>query len=107
MRCPACGSENEDGRQWCDFCKEPFNKKVVPKTSEAAAPKQPSSIPAEFAGLDSGERIPAVPPKLRLAAWVFFALAMLGVLALSMMAVRRTGEFESAAGSIRPEAHDE
>ena len=26
MKCPACGSENAEGLDWCDFCKEPFKK---------------------------------------------------------------------------------
>lgn len=116
MRCPACGSENDDGRQWCDFCKEPFNKKkaapppvpaaVQPppaRKSPAPAALEGPAIPPEFAGLDSGEKMPTFSPQARLAAWIVFGIALMGLAVLSMLAVRRA----AAPSSVRPEAHDE
>lgn len=81
---------------YCDFCKEPFRRKgpepepkpretvavppeVMAKVLEAktqASAQAAGPIPPEFAALDSGERIPQVPPHMRKLAWAFLALVM-------------------------------
>ncbi len=95
VKCPACGFESPEGAQWCDFCKEPFNKKPKPAPAPAVAspplklppPPLPSAsqdvaagIPPEFAGLDTGGKIPVAPP------WFKYAgLALLGIWILCMV----------------------
>jgi hypothetical protein len=88
MKCPACAFESPDEAEWCDFCKEPFRKKAAsppPPTAAKPTPAAPAfdaatlssprkaekngSLPPEFAHLDPGERIPILPPWVRLAAW--------------------------------------
>ena len=77
MKCPACGFDSPDDAAWCDFCKEPFRKgPPPPRLSPPATPPVPEgkrngAPPAEFAHLDPGERIPTMPPWVRLAAWAF------------------------------------
>lgn len=109
--------ETPEERGYCDFCKEPFRRKPPPPepSPKAAVPpevlaklldaKRPPEvpaavpapgIPAEFAHLDAGERIPELPSAARKAAWLFLAATLFaGALGLAYMAglagPRRTG----------------
>ena len=83
MKCPACGFDSADGAQWCDFCKEPFNKKKAPQPVPASPTPAPGPllpkgaealIPPEFVGLDAGEKVPTLPRWVRPAAWAIVAL---------------------------------
>ena len=93
VKCPACGFESADGASWCDFCKEPFRKAgraPAPAPSpEAAAPQAAGEkkqglpwdeIPSEILALDSGGKIPSLPPWVRRAAW-----AVLGAWVIMLM----------------------
>ncbi len=53
MKCPACGAENKDGQQWCDFCKEPFKPK-----EKAGVPPKKKPGPGE-----QGYDPPLMPPQ--------------------------------------------
>lgn len=110
MKCPACAMETPEERGYCDFCKEPFRRKPPPpqprpraavppevmaklleakRAPEAQEPAPPSGIPAEFAHLDAGERIPELPAAARKLAWFFLAAIVLaGGLGLSYFAGR-------------------
>lgn len=97
MKCPACGMETPEAQGFCDFCKEPFRKKAPPpeprKEEKVAVPPEvmakllalkapsgpgaPSELPAEFASLDAGERIPELPAGARKAAWAFLGAVVL------------------------------
>jgi len=97
VKCPACGFETPDGQAWCDFCKEPFRTKSGPQ--QKAVPVSPDvlrklhqvssessgqvkeGIPPEFAHLDSGEKIPEVPPLARRLAWGILAAVILWAVA--------------------------
>ena len=93
IKCPACGFDSPEGAEWCDFCKEPFRKKVRRPPPQPPAPVPQAAVPPEarlegngslppdFAGFDSGERIPVPPRWVRAAAWGFLALwALLALL---------------------------
>lgn len=101
VKCPACGFDSPDEAKWCDFCKEPFRKKTTDAApaeepappAPAAQPKRPSlkyyqpvpakqppaaspapapSVPA--IELKDDEKVPAVPPWFRYAAWAFLGV---------------------------------
>lgn len=109
MKCPACGMETPEAQGFCDFCKEPFRKKAPPpeprREEKVAVPPEvmakllalktpsepgaPSPLPAEFAGLDSGERVPELPPGARKAAWAFLGVVLLvGAVGVSYLLLR-------------------
>ena len=101
MKCPACGFETPDGQAWCDFCKHPFRPKAGKGSVDKDVPSKKSTplspdilrklhhvkaeasgqvkggIPPEFAHLDAGEKIPAVPPLARTLAWGILAVVLL------------------------------
>ncbi|MCX5788147.1 MAG: hypothetical protein NTX64_06515 [Elusimicrobia bacterium] len=100
MKCPACGFDSPEGAEWCDFCKEPFRKKKAPKPPPAPLPPAPApaeakpadsgSVPSEFTGFETGERIPIVPGWVRIAAWGFLALwALLPLLVFGLYLGRK------------------
>ncbi|HVE12795.1 MAG TPA: hypothetical protein VNI01_05335 [Elusimicrobiota bacterium] len=112
MKCPACGFETPEDQGWCDFCKEPFRKKsaepappppppsktvqITPELLErlqeakhAVSAREPTSIPPEFAQLDSGERIGGASEMTRTAAWLFLAMILVWAVILGVVAVRR------------------
>ncbi len=41
VQCPACGFESPEGSGWCDFCKEPFNRKRAQASTPLAPPAPP------------------------------------------------------------------
>lgn len=108
MKCPACGFESADDAAWCDFCKEPFRKAGRPPSPEAPLGPPPPPAPAQASrngkpladidlkGLDSGERIPAVPPWARLAAWAFLAAWLIcGMMLLGTYAAKERSDVQS------------
>jgi hypothetical protein len=88
VKCPACGFESPDEAQWCDFCKEPF-RKARPATPPAKVDSEAvrkaldptDGIPPEFLALDSGGKIPPVPPWLRYATWSVIAAWFIAIMA--------------------------
>jgi hypothetical protein len=84
LRCPSCKFESPDGALYCDFCKEPFVKKV----KKAASPPAPlladplAGIPPEkvldmpAADLLKADLPKTVegPPWLRPLAWIFLVV---------------------------------
>ncbi|MFA6003998.1 MAG: hypothetical protein WC881_08010 [Elusimicrobiota bacterium] len=69
IKCPACGFTSPESAQWCDFCKEPFNKKrAVPAVKEStpqtpAAPTPPAAPPAAQPAVSPTETSPATKNK--------------------------------------------
>ena len=91
MKCPACGFDS--GALWCDFCKEPFNKKP---SAGPAGRKKPQLGPEalkltaeELALLDDSGRIPALPGWLRYAAWSLLAISLMWALGMSWLVYGR------------------
>ena len=53
LRCPACGFESSAEAKWCDFCKEPFQKKQPKRKEDPAV--DPELVP--LTGLLSVEQV--------------------------------------------------
>lgn len=81
VKCPSCGFESADGAQWCDMCKQPFNKA---RPAAAQAVKDPPKAPEDLKKAPADEllkklaseeqKVPPVPPWARMAAWVFLGM---------------------------------
>lgn len=115
MKCPACGFETPDGQAWCDFCKHPFRAKPEkdPPSEKKPALLSPDvllkldqvksetsgqvkeGIPPEFAHLDSGEKIPEVPPIARYLAWGILAVVVLWAIVGMVWISRHAGAIGS------------
>jgi uncharacterized membrane protein YvbJ len=63
VKCPSCGFESAEGAQWCDMCKQPFNK---------AKPVTPDDFLKKLASEE--QKVPPVPAWARMAAWVFLGI---------------------------------
>lgn len=107
-KCPACGFESAEGAQWCDFCKEPFNKKR-PEAAPAPEPKPATpppalgpisledlprealaKLPAELLPGMDGERIPEPPKWLKPLAYAFLGLVLLAAAGLTLLFILKT-----------------
>jgi hypothetical protein len=109
-KCPACGFDSPDGAQWCDMCKEPFQKKTTRPTPAAAAAAHAAAaelaanlppadvkdlkklppeelfkrLPLELSRDGGAGDIPKLPPWFLTAAYVFIAaLAIMTVLLIT------------------------
>ena len=99
VKCPACGMDSPDGAAWCDFCKEPFQKKASAKpaasTPETAALKNlPQEellkrLPGELKKDADKEKVEGFPPWLILAARLFLVFWVLLLIAVAMYAKAR------------------
>ena len=100
--------ESAEDAQWCDFCKEPFNKgKKAPAPTPAppvAPPPAPADgkklseeellklVPKEFLREGDGEKVPTLPPWFKGLAWTFLAVwAISGVLVMIALIHRKKG----------------
>jgi hypothetical protein len=109
-KCPACGFESADDAQWCDFCKEPFNKKKGEKPAPAPIPEAKPANPAPPSALgpvsledlprealaklppnllpgQDGEKIPEAPKWLKPFAISFLAVVAIAAALLTMVFV--------------------
>ena len=117
VKCPSCGFESAAEARWCDFCKEPFRAAKPaaepprpprpqaapaavspgprPKFEKLPAPDAPGSIPAEFAHLDRGEKLPTLPPWFKWSAWAVLAFAVIGLCVLGGMLMGKKAVLEN------------
>lgn len=80
LKCPACKMESADGTAFCDFCKEPFEKKPKPVSTPAFTKEQMEKL-AEMdveALLKEEKTVPVVGSWLRPVAWGFLFLWVAG-----------------------------
>jgi hypothetical protein len=109
MKCPACGFETPDSQNWCDFCKEPF-KKLPPEEPPVKKSPEPAQLTDDALkraltsekALDllkltaENERIPVVPQNIRILAWAFFALCILGFVVMAVVLARKAQRHDKA-----------
>ena len=127
-KCPACGFDSEDAAAWCDFCKEPFEKKAKSKP-QPSAPQPAAAAPAPAPAVDIAElkklppeellkRLPAelskdvsadnalpkVPPWFKPMAYVFVAVLTAltaGLIAVTVMKASQARPSRSAPPGAR------
>lgn len=72
VKCPSCGFASAGGAQWCDMCKQPFNKAQPAAAAEPPKPASPEDLLKKLAVEE--KKVPPVPSWARMAAWVFLGV---------------------------------
>jgi len=78
-------------------------KKLMSVRAEGTPASAPSGgIPAEFAGLDTGGALPAVPPAVRKGAWVFLGICVLWIFFAIFWMIRHSDRIASNVSTTTP-----
>ena len=115
-KCPACKFDSPEGAAWCDFCKEPFQKKAKPHPEAPPAPRPEAAPPANLGELKkltpeelfkrlpaelskdaaADQAIPRLPPWFRPLAYCILALLAVMMASLIMITVMKAGHVRTA-----------